>query len=237
MEPQKGDWSRMAEMDNGTVANKEASTQLEPEHLEENGGPRVIDSRRYLRLLDEKPGEGIPTAEPPRFPTFVEELQSKVKASEDRVLEYVERYRQSREQMEKEVEAIRGRLERTLQERLNQWRAQFIRGLLDVLDNLRRALQAAESDRSDSPIAAGMRATLSLFEKSLETEGVAPINPVGEVFDPRFHEAIDTIPVDSERDGQVVEVVERGYRLGDLALIRPAKVRVGRSANQVEDQA
>ena len=212
--------------------NDRVSIQAEP--CEENGGSRVIDRRRYLRLLDDKVDEGASTADAPRYPSYVEELLSKVKASEDRVLDYAERYRQSREQMDKEVEAIRERLARTVQERLDESRARFIRNLLDVLDNLRRALQAAEADPAATQILSGLRATLSLFERSLENEGVVTIHPVGEPFDPRFHEAIDATPVEAERDGQVVEVIEPGYRLGDQMLIRPARVRVGKAKAETQ---
>ena len=73
------------------------------------------------------------------------------------------------------------------------------------------------------------------FEKCLELEGVSAIEPVGQVFDPKLHEAIDTVPVESEQDGLIVSVIETGYGLGAQAgdrppvIIRPARVRVGKA--------
>ncbi len=222
-------------MNEESTRNNQGPAADVTEAAEEDGGPRVVDRRRYLGLLKEEIGEGVSTDDTPRYPSYVDELLSKVKASEARVLDYAERYRQSREQMEKEVEAIRARLARTVQDRLDESRARFIRNLLDVLDNLRRAVRAAENDPAPSPIVDGLRATLSLFERNLEAEGVTAVDPLGEQFDPRFHEAIDTVAVERERDGQVIEVIEAGYRLGDLVLIRPARVRVGKSKDETEN--
>lgn len=225
-------------MEDGSALNQQQKTEPGTESEEQNGAPRVTDRRRYLRLLTEEVGASASADEPHRLPTFVEELEAKVKASEERVRDYAERYRQSREQMDKEVEGIRERLGRTLEERLDQSRAHLIRNLLEVKDNLRRAMQPAEAGQSASAILEGLRATLHLFEKSLEAEGVRVIDPVGEAFDPNLHEAVDTLPADPEEDGRVMMVTELGYSLKAPddsrrpTLIRPAKVRVGKSRTE-----
>lgn len=190
---------------------------------------RVIDRRRFRRLLDEdvSPGELIP--EPPRYPSYVEELQTKLKASEERLLDYAEKVRQARQEMQSEVEAIRDRLRRTMAEQLDQSKARFMGHLLEVLDNLKRAIQSAETTQHFEGLLNGVKATAALFERSLEAEGVSLINPQGEPFDPRLHEAVETVAVEPERDGLVVEVLQPGYKLGEDILIRPARVRVGQA--------
>jgi molecular chaperone GrpE len=190
-----------------------------------------VDRRRFLKYLDEAAEAAECVEEAPRFPTYVEELQSKLKASEERLREYAEKHREARQQMQAEVDAIRARLQRTLAEQLEQRKAQFIGNLLDVLDNLNRALRAAEETQNFQGLLAGVRAIATLFERSLEAEGVSVINPLDQPFDPRFHEAVDTAAVGPDRDGLVVDVLQPGYRLGEMTLVRPAQVRVGRATN------
>jgi len=196
---------------------------------EEEVRPRVVDKRRFARALE---GElaAEPVEEKPRYPSYVEELQTRLKISEERMLAIEQAYREAREKMHSEIEAIRTRLDRLMDERLEQSRAQFIGSFLDVLDNLTRALRSAEQTQSFQGLLEGVRVIISLFERRLENEGVRTIDPLNEPFDPRFHEAVDAVDVEPERDGIVVEVVERGYVLGEKTLIRPARVRVGRSA-------
>lgn len=210
--------------------------EAEREEMDE-GKPRVIDKRRFLRLLEEDLSTVEPVEEPPRYPSYVEELQNKLKASEARLLEYAEQVRQARQQMQSEVDAIRERLRRTTADQLQQSKARFIARLLDVLDNLKRAIEAGQQTRNIEGLLEGIQATATLFERSLEAEGVSIINPRGEPFDPRFHQVVETVPVEPERDGVVVEVLQPGYRLGEETLIRPAQVRVGKARVAASDAA
>lgn len=204
------------------------------ERLKMNGDstdekPRVVDKRRFRRFLEEDvpPGELLP--EPPRYPSYVEELQNKLQAGEARLLEYAEQMRQARQQMDAELEAIRERLRRNMQEQVEQSKSQFVGPMLDVLDNLKRAIEAAEATRNFDALLAGLKVTTAMFERNLQAFGVALIGSPGEPFDPRLHEAVESVAVEPERDGLIVEVVQPGYRLGDAVLIRPARVRVGQS--------
>jgi len=89
--------------------------------------------------------------------------------------------------------------------------------LLPVVD----ALEEAASVIKDS----GVRLILKQLREVLRSEGVEEIEADGQKFDPRYHEAIEVVA--GEKD-QVVEIVAKGYRIGDR-IIRPAKVRVGNS--------
>ncbi len=197
-----------------------------PPH-EEDDKPRVVDKRRFQRLLEGEPSMVEPIAEPPRYPSFVEELQDKLKASEVRLLEYAEQVREARQQMQSEIDAIRDRLQRNMAEQVEQGKAQFVSSLLEVLDNLKRAIQAAETTPNLEGLLQGIKATTALFERNLETQGVMLVGAPGESFDPRLHEAVGSVTVEPERDGLIVEVLQPGYMLGEATLIRPALVRVG----------
>ena len=95
----------------------------------------------------------------------------------------------------------------------------LVRDLLPVIDNLERALASADGD---SALAQGVRLVLSDLNGVLAREGVSTLEPEGEQFDPTFHEALS---MRSEDGGVVLDVVEKGYRLGDT-VIRPARVVV-----------
>jgi molecular chaperone GrpE len=99
----------------------------------------------------------------------------------------------------------------------------LLRELLPVVDNLERALAAANG--AEGPLAEGVKLVLNDLQGVLAREGVEAIEPVGERFDPTVHEAISTRAADGTEAGVVVEVVEKGYRTRD-SVIRPARVVV-----------
>jgi molecular chaperone GrpE len=96
--------------------------------------------------------------------------------------------------------------------------------LLPALDNLDRALDAADQD---DPLLQGVRLVRSEFNDALARLGVESFSPIGETFDPSIHEAMATAPQppDGAVSGTVVEVYQPGYRLGEQ-VIRPARVVV-----------
>ena len=81
-----------------------------------------------------------------------------------------------------------------------------------------------------------MRGTLNNFESALAAAGVEAVGSTGERFDPELHEAVDTVAVGPERDGEVVVEYSRGYRMGER-LLRPARVRVGRAQGEAKKAA
>ncbi len=109
----------------------------------------------------------------------------------------------------------------------------LVRELLPILDDLERALEAAggsleTSQRSDAHEEAKLVEGVQLVEKSLrsalEKEGLAEIETDG-AFDPHIHEAMLTQPGNGAEPGSVLQVLQRGYRVGDK-VVRPAKVIV-----------
>jgi molecular chaperone GrpE len=140
-----------------------------------------------------------------------------------------------------ELENYRRRVSGEAQTAERRGRAAVARDLIPALDNLERALVAAGVDPegssapSNEPISQEVSAQVALAEgvglvyrelrDGLRRAGVEAFDPVGEKFDPNHHEAIATGAADGVAPGHVVEVLEKGYALGDTVL-RPARVIV-----------
>jgi molecular chaperone GrpE len=98
----------------------------------------------------------------------------------------------------------------------------IVKELLPVLDDLERALEAVES-HEEAELEDGVKLVHRQLEQLLEKEGLALVETDGQ-FDPHVHEALLTQPSDAD-EGSVIEVLQKGYRLGDRVL-RPARVVV-----------
>jgi molecular chaperone GrpE len=98
----------------------------------------------------------------------------------------------------------------------------IVKELLPVLDDLERALEAAEQ-HEEAKLEEGVKLVHRQLEQLLEREGLSLVETDGK-FDPHVHEALLTQPSESE-EGSVIEVLQKGYRLGDRVL-RPARVVV-----------
>ena len=101
--------------------------------------------------------------------------------------------------------------------------------LLPVLDDLERALDAAEH-HEDVKVLEGVRMTKDALAAVLASEGVEEI-PADGPFDPHVHEALMAQPAEGVEPGHVVHVVQRGYRIGD-AVLRPARVVVAEERSE-----
>jgi molecular chaperone GrpE len=122
----------------------------------------------------------------------------------------------------------RKRIQRDIDSMVSSRRRMLLERLLPVLDNLERALQ---SNAGVETLRGGLEQTLRGFEAVLASEGVKPIEVRGEPFDPRVAEAVGTSTPDGVAEDTVVDVTERGYRLGD-DLLRPAKVIVAKRPDE-----
>jgi molecular chaperone GrpE len=103
--------------------------------------------------------------------------------------------------------------------------ARLARELLPAVDNLDRALETADGSNGAEDLLTGIKLVQAEVLAALARVGVERFDPVGEPFDPTCHEAVAQQPVEGSEAGTVVEVYQRGYRLGDT-VIRPARVVV-----------
>ena len=140
-----------------------------------------------------------------------------------------------------EAENTRKRAQREKEEAVKYANANFARDLLNVADNLRRALdhRAGEDSGTAEAALADLVAGVEITEKELlsvfERHGVAKVSPKGEKFDHQFHQAMFQVPTADHPPGTVVEVVQDGYVLRDR-LLRPAMVGVAAAVGG-EDEA
>ncbi|HKO99023.1 MAG TPA: nucleotide exchange factor GrpE [Pyrinomonadaceae bacterium] len=188
---------------------------------------RVTDRRRILLDDDESDSQSSAAAAPSLKPSYVEELEARAQAAEQKVLDVNSRFEQLRKELQKETDATRQRLNKAADERAHREKANFIAALLPVLDNLERAREAAASGASSEDIAEGVRRTALNFESALNAAGLQPFESVGQPFDPELHDAVETAEVGPEDEGKVLAEHSRGYKIGDR-LLRPARVKVGR---------
>lgn len=189
---------------------------------------RVTDRRRVY--LDNDGAEHVNTEadQPSLKPSYVEELESRTRAAENKVQEVQARFDQLRQQLQRETDETRQRLNRSADERAAGEKAKFITSLLPAMDDLERAIDAASGDAPREAVLEGIRRIANNFHSALSSAGVEPVAAVGEEFNPEFHEAVDTEETDHEMDGRVIEEYSRGFRMGDR-LLRPARVKVGRA--------
>jgi molecular chaperone GrpE len=182
--------------------------------------------------LDDSVESATPPADAPSLkPSYVEELETRTRAAEQKMQEVQARFEQLRRQLQSETDETRQRLNKAADERAHREKGNFITALLPVLDNLQRATEAAESGASAEDVAEGVRRTAVSFENALAAAGVEPIESVGQQFNPELHEAVETAEVEPKDDGKVLAEYGRGYKIGER-LLRPARVKVGRASGK-----
>ena len=132
-----------------------------------------------------------------------------------------------------EMENLRRRAARDAQDAKAYSIANFARDMLQVADNLDRALEAVPAEAKESgdagfkALVEGVELTGRSMLASLERHGVKKLDPKGERFDPNFHQAMFEVPDPSVPSGTVVQVVQTGYSIGERVL-RPAMVGVAK---------
>ena len=125
-----------------------------------------------------------------------------------------------------ECENYRKRVARDQESLVARAHERLVKELLPVLDDLERALAAAE-EHEEAKLEEGVRLVHRELAAALQREGLSEIDTDGQ-FDPHVHEALLSQPSDA-REGSVIEVVQKGYKLGDR-VVRPARVVVAAPA-------
>ena len=182
---------------------------------------RVVDRRWWARTdADEAAGE---TRD--RKPTYVEDLERQIADKSSQLQTYLIEHRRALD----EFEQVRARMRRDTAREVERNRRAIITELLDVLDNLDRAIAAAGSNAESDALLKGVRLVREQFLAKLQGFGVTRLDALDRPFDAAHHEAISTAPVaDPAHEGRVVAVVKEGYAIGD-EILRPASVVVGKT--------
>ncbi|MDP7572660.1 MAG: nucleotide exchange factor GrpE [Myxococcota bacterium] len=184
---------------------------------------RVVD-RRWWKTKDDTAADGVEAAG--RKPAYVEELEQRVASLNDTVREYAGKYKSASQ----EFEDARARMRRELGKEAERDRRTFLAELLDVVDNLDRAIAAGQTGTDAASLLTGVELVRTQFLAQLGRLGVIRLEAEGRPFDPDLHDAITTSPADAAKDNHVVSVIKEGYRIGDEVL-RPASVVVGQAAD------
>jgi molecular chaperone GrpE len=184
---------------------------------------KVVDRRWWVNQ-----GQGdapAPAAAPSLKPTYVEELEQQLADKDKQLQDAIARYRQA----SNEFEESRLRIRREISKDIERGRREILADLLDVVDNLDRALEAAKvgmAEQAPNALLQGVEMVRRQFLAKLEGFGVSRIEAEGQPFDPSLHEAVSAVPAASpDQEGLVIGVIRHGYRIGD-EMLRPAAVAV-----------
>ena len=177
---------------------------------------KVTDRRWWAR----EENADAPAEEPRLKPTYIEELEGRIAAKDAELQQLLTKYRGAAD----EFDQARARLRKEVSKDVERGRRALIVSFLEVLDNLDRALDAAEG-RTNDPFVQGVSLVRQQFLTTLEGLGIRRLAPLGEPFDPTLHEAVTTISTNGTPAGVVVGIVRPGYVIGDDVL-RPAQVAV-----------
>lgn len=167
-----------------------------------------------------------PTLEPAPEAGAAEHFERRARLAEDRLSEVLAVYRQ----VKLENEGFRDRVTRDVARQFERRHEKLLLKFIDILDNLDRALEAAEQTYAGNPLIEGLILVRTQLLQTLQQEGLERIPVLGLPFDPALSEAVATQSVDDpEHEHVVVREMLRGYRLhGRVA--RASRVVVGRYA-------
>lgn len=146
--------------------------------------------------------------------TEIDHLKAELSAKEDQVLRVQAEMVNMRTRFQKERESAA------------RYRSQDLaQSLLPALDNLERALATDVSEETSS-LKKGVEMVLDGLHQALTDHGIEEIQALGEIFDPNFHQAVQTVEIqDGQKEDEIVEVLQKGYKLQDR-ILRPAMVVV-----------
>ena len=112
----------------------------------------------------------------------------------------------------------------------------FIRQLLNVIDNFDRALEMEITAENYKDFHEGIVMTANEFKTQLDNMGVTVDDPMGQPFDPNFHEALSSEETDKVPPGHITQVFQKAYKLHDR-IVRPAQVVVSKELSQAPETA
>jgi molecular chaperone GrpE len=191
------------------------SRKLEGQEPREQQGPAAAAAAPAAEPAEPEAAE--PSTGPVR--SEVEALEKRLAEAEAKRDEYLA----LAQRVQADFDNYRKRAAREQERLVAHAHERIVRELLPILDDLERALEAAER-HEEAQLVEGVRLVEQSLRSVLEKEGLVEIETDG-AFDPHVHEAMLTRERDGAEPGAVLEVVQRGYRLGDK-VIRPARVIV-----------
>ena len=196
---------------NGAEPAPAEDSAPEQEHAEENGVEAAAQGPE-----DADEGQDEVSEEVPDLLQENERLKMEVRDSVDKALRATA-----------ELENIRRRTSRDIENAHKYALERFVNELLPVIDSMELGINASQSAQDIESLREGMDLTLKKLFDCLEKFGVKAIDPAGEKFDPDWHEAVSMQELEGSDSGQVVTVMQKGYELNGR-LVRPAMVVVAK---------
>lgn len=135
-----------------------------------------------------------------------------------------------------DLENVRKRSIRDREDAVQRTRTQLIGDLLPALDAFQLGFAEAEKHEDASKFVEGFSMAVSLMEKTLSEYGLAVIDPQGESFDAKYHEAIGYEEKSDCEEGTVINTIRIGYRISEN-LLRPATVILAKASSESEEEA
>lgn len=205
----------------------ESLEQPEPGSPAEEAQEMAIDGlKESLEEVDQEKIELRDTDEPhgeiQELPS-IEELQDELESLRKEAEEYLDGWQRALA----EFSNFKKRVEREQEEARARITGDILIRYLDILDDFERALKDQPEGEQHESWLTGIDLIYQKLKLILDAEGVEPISSEGDKFNPNIHEAISYEDSDDHSDGQVIEVVKKGYVLGER-VIRPALVRVAK---------
>jgi molecular chaperone GrpE len=148
-----------------------------------------------------------------------------------KALEEADKHRDVALRAEAEMQNLRRRVDRDIQNAHKFGIERLLQNLLPVVDSIEKAIEASEQAETptDDPQFEGIKLCHKLFIDVMVKEGIEAVDPQGEPFDPNLHEALSMVESVDLEPNSVIAVIQKGYRLHGR-LIRPAMVIVSKSA-------
>ena len=181
--------------------------------------PQELDLEHELPASDEGDEGESPSANVPDVSAATDTDLQKLKVERDTLLDRLAR-------LQAEFENARKRAAREQQEFRDFATADAIKALLPAFDSFERALQSPATQLNE--FRGGVELIYKQLQDALAKLGVRAVPAKGELFDPHVHEAIEMMETTEVPDHQVIDELQRGYKLKDR-LLRPAMVRVARN--------
>ncbi len=207
--------------------------QPQPEEIREQTPPQVVETPE-----ESAPPEGSSESASPEEASTPQETQEPLEAeasAEDSLSHLQEQLNEAQAQAQEYLDGwqrsraefanYKRRIERDRELMQQEAVVRVVTRYLPILDDLERALQNRPQEGEGAAWAEGIELIYRKMLTALEADDIQPMNAEGEMFDPNFHEAIMQEESDEHESGQIISVLQKGYRIGERVL-RPALVKV-----------
>lgn len=203
--------SESAEVEGG--AGQETAAQIEPQELDDEQDLESLEGQIEPQL-EQLEGEAAGSSD-----SLVQQL--------DQALAQAQEYLDGWQRARADFANYKKRVVRDQEEAQARIAGETISRYLGVMDDLERALRDRPADKDAAAWAEGIELIYRKMLALLESDGVHAIQAEGDEFDPNLHEALSHEESGDHDPGQVIEVIQPGYRMGDR-ILRPALVRVAK---------